>query len=238
MLYGIISDIHANLEALEAVLAHIKADKIICLGDIVGYGPSPNECLAKIRELKITTVAGNHEKALLGEVDTKWFNKKAKAAIDWTAQNVKADEVRGLPTIGEEADFHYVHGSLRDHVNEYVMSISDALPTFNLMKKTLCFIGHSHRPIYIVQKKDGNYDSQILHDGDEVIVDDFAKVIINVGAVGQPRDGDPRASYGTFDTITCLFTLHRVPYDISKVQEKMKAADLPQGLIDRLSTGT
>jgi len=238
MLYAIISDIHGNLEALEAVLATLKVDKIICLGDVIGYGPNPKECLEKIKSLNIPTVAGNHEKALLGEIDTKWFNERAKLAIEWTATQVETSAIKDLPTVGEEADFHFVHASLRDPVNEYVMSISEALPTFALMTKPLCFIGHTHRPGYLARKKDGFYESRSLHDGDEVLAYDFDRLIINVGSVGQPRDGDPRAAYGIFDTQTRLFSLHRIPYDIQQVQAKMKAVSLPQKLIDRLSFGT
>ncbi|MBU0502005.1 MAG: metallophosphatase family protein [Candidatus Margulisbacteria bacterium] len=241
MLYAIISDIHGNLEALEAVLAALRVDKTICLGDVVGYGPNPNECLEKLRSLGIPALAGNHEKALLGEVDTKWFNPRAKAAIDWTGLQISSEDLEWLKTFPPtlmEPDFQAAHGSLRDPVNEYIMGVAEAIPTFELMERPLCFVGHTHRPVYLACQKDGNYGGGVLQEGDEVLIDNFEKVIINAGSVGQPRDGDSRASYGIYDTRLKIFTLHRVSYDILSVQEKMRQAQLPQGLIDRLTTGS
>jgi diadenosine tetraphosphatase ApaH/serine/threonine PP2A family protein phosphatase len=120
---------------------------------------------------------------------------------------------------------------------EYVTSLTEALPTFEKMTKPVCFIGHSHVPLFIALKKDGNYDGRVLVDEEEVLIENYEKVIINVGGVGQPRDGDPRASYGIYDSKTKIFTLHRVEYNIEQVQEKMKIAGLPQPLIDRLQFG-
>ncbi|PIS30792.1 metallophosphoesterase [Candidatus Saganbacteria bacterium CG08_land_8_20_14_0_20_45_16] len=238
MLYGIISDIHSNLEALEAVLASLKVDQIICLGDVVGYGPSPNECVERLRALGIPMLAGNHEKALLGELSTEWFNKNAKAAIDWTRQVISPENqefLKSLPALAALADFVYVHGSLRDPVNEYILSLSEALPSFELMKSSFCFVGHTHRPGYFARKKDGFYDTQTLRAGDEVLIDNFDRVIINPGSVGQPRDSDSRAAFGIYDDSLRIFSLQRVVYDIASVQAKMRAAQLPQGLIDRLA---
>jgi diadenosine tetraphosphatase ApaH/serine/threonine PP2A family protein phosphatase len=241
MLYGIISDIHSNLEALNVVLNKLyRAEKLICLGDIVGYGPNPNECVEKIRELNIPTVAGNHDKAVTGGMEVTWFNRSAREAVFWTQKEIKQenlDYLRGLPEILEEDDFQIVHGSLRSPIEEYVTSISEALPTFEKMTKPCCFIGHSHVPLFIAFKKDGNYDGRDLLDGEEVLVEDYEKVIINVGGVGQPRDGDPRASYGVYDSKTKIFTLHRVEYNIEQVQKKMKMVGLPQPLIERLQFG-
>ncbi|MEE8637867.1 MAG: metallophosphoesterase family protein [Candidatus Margulisiibacteriota bacterium] len=241
MLYGIISDIHSNLEALNVVLNKLyQAEKLVCLGDIVGYGPDPNLCVEKVRELNIPTVAGNHDKAVTGEMETTWFNQSAREAVIWTQREIKEENLeylRNLPEIIEEDDFQAVHGSLRAPLEEYIMSISDALPTFEKMTKPVCFIGHSHAPLFIALKKDGNYDGRVLLDGEEVLVEDHEKVIINVGGVGQPRDGDPRASYGIYDSKTKIFTLHRVEYNIERVQGKMKTVGLPQPLIARLQFG-
>lgn len=241
MLYGIISDIHSNLKALDVVLNKLyRAEKLICLGDIVGYGPDPNECVEKVRELNIPTVAGNHDRAVTGEIEITWFNQSAREAVIWTQREIKEENLeylRNLPEIIEEDDFQAVHGSLRAPLEEYIMSISEALPTFEKMTKPVCFIGHSHAPLFIALKKDGNYDGRMLLDGEEVLVEDYEKVIINVGGVGQPRDGDPRASYGLYDSKTKIFTLHRVEYNIKQVQDKMKTVSLPQPLIDRLQFG-
>lgn len=241
MLYGIISDIHGNLEALEVVLHELRRmEKLICLGDIVGYGPNPNECVKRIRDLNIPIVAGNHDKAVVGEVALTWFNRNAADAVRWT-QGVITQEnleyLKSLPEVLEEDDFQIVHGSLRNPLEEYITSISEALPTFERMVKPLCFIGHSHVPLFIARKHDGNYDGRVLLDGEEVLVEDYEKVIVNVGAVGQPRDGDSRASYGIYDSKTKIFSQHRVEYNIKAVQEKMKISGLPQPLIDRLQFG-
>lgn len=241
MLYGIISDIHSNLEALEAVLNELKnVDQIVNLGDIVGYGPNPNECIEKIMALNLPTVAGNHDKAVTAELDTSWFNKSAKAAVRWTQRVIfqeNLEYLKKLPLAMEGDDFQAVHGSLRSPLEEYIASIVDAMPTFEKMTRNLCFVGHSHRPLYMARLKNGNYDGHSLREGDEVVVDDFDKVIINVGGVGQPRDSDPRASFGIYNSKIRIFTLHRVKYDVSAVQEKMRAAKLPENLINRLKSG-
>ena len=130
-----------------------------------------------------------------------------------------------------------MHGSLRNPLEEYVTSISEALPTFEKMTKPVCFIGHSHAPLFIALKKDGNYEGRELMDEEEVLTENYEKVIIDVGGVGQPRDRDPRASYGIYDSKTRIFSLHRVEYNIAQVQEKMTKAGLPEPLIERLSYG-
>jgi diadenosine tetraphosphatase ApaH/serine/threonine PP2A family protein phosphatase len=241
MLYGIISDIHSNLEAFLTVLDQLKkVDQLINLGDIVGYGPNPNECVEKVKELNIPTVAGNHDKAVTGELDFTWFNPRAKEAVYWTQRTIfqeNLEYLKKLPAAMEGNDFQAVHGSLKSPLEEYITCLVDAIPTFEKMTKKLCFVGHSHSPLFIARTAEGNYDGRTLNDGDEILVDDYEKVIINVGGVGQPRDGDPRASFGTYNSKTKIFTLHRIEYDIKAVQEKMKSAKLPQSLIDRLSFG-
>jgi diadenosine tetraphosphatase ApaH/serine/threonine PP2A family protein phosphatase len=242
MIYGIIADVHGNLEALEVVLAaSASAEKIVCAGDVVGYGPNPNECIQKLRGIGALCVAGNHDRAATGDLDMRWFNEYAKKAIEWTGAQLTEDNARYLKTLPLTLaleDFQVVHGSLRQPLEEYVLNLSDALPTFAQMTLPVCFIGHSHQPFYLARKKDGNYDGKTLTDGDEFLVDDFERVIINVGGVGQPRDGDPRACFGVYNSNNKLFSLRRCAYDIAAVQDKMRAADLPQKLIDRLARGT
>ncbi|MCX5726480.1 MAG: metallophosphoesterase family protein [Candidatus Saganbacteria bacterium] len=241
MKYGVISDIHSNLEALNAVLERIKvADKIICSGDLVGYGPDPNECVATVKERNILTVAGNHDKITTGEMDISWFNRDAADAIKWTQGEIKQtnlEYLKSLPLSLDLEGFQIVHGSLREPLEEYITSIFEAMPTFELMKEPLLFVGHSHVPLCIVMKNDGTFDGWVLGDGDIVKLKEFKKVIINPGGVGQPRDGDPRASYGIYDSDKNEFSLFRVPYNIEKVQEKMKKAGLPVSLIERLASG-
>ena len=221
MRYGIVADIHGNLEALEAVLHGLggKVDQIVCLGDIVGYGPNPNECCEILRKQNIPSVAGNHEKATAGELELTGFNKNAAAAIRWTQKELLPENlqhIKGLPLTLEFPEFQIVHGSLKNPAEEYLTNLGEALPTFELMKKTLLFVGHTHRPL------------NLEYEG---------KKIINPGSVGQPRDGDPRAAFIIYDDKTGEAQLHRVNYDIEAVQNKMKAADLPQFLIERLSVG-
>ena len=241
MKYGMISDIHSNLEAFNVVLEAIKVtDKIICLGDLVGYGPDPNECVETLKSMSIPVVAGNHDKATTGEMDISWFNRDAADAIKWTQAEIKETNLEFLKSLPLSLDlegFQIVHGSLREPLEEYITSIFEAMPTFELMKKPLLYVGHSHVPLCIVMKKDGSFDGWVLGDGDIVKLKEFKKVIINPGGIGQPRDGDPRASYGIYDTDENEFSLFRVPYDIEKVQEKMKKAGLPVPLIERLAFG-
>ena len=241
MLYGIIADVHGNLEAFNTVLSRLqRADKVVCLGDIVGYGPDPNACVEKVRELGIPSVAGNHDKAVTGELEVTWFSPSAREAVSWTREVISQENLeflRNLPEVLEEDGFQLVHGSLRSPLEEYITSISEAIGTFKKMSREACFIGHSHTPLFIAHKKDGNYDGRALRDGEELVVSDYDKVIINVGGVGQPRDGDPRASYGVFDPKSGLFSLHRVEYNIGQVQDKMKKVGLPEPLISRLKFG-
>jgi len=221
VLYGIIADIHSNLEALQAILPELRGvDQIICLGDIVGYGPNPNECLEVIRQNRITTIAGNHDKAAVGELQTTNFNPNARRAIGWTAEQLtEANKhyLTNLPLTLEFPEFQVVHGSLAGPLEEYIFSLAEAAPTFDLMGKGLLFVGHTHQPLNLTREN---------------------KIIVNPGSVGQPRDNDPRASFGIYDSVKHEFAWHRVAYDISAVQEKMRAAGLPKFLADRLATGS
>lgn len=220
MLYGIIADIHSNLEAFRVVLQELRAvEQIVCLGDIVGYGPNPTECITIMKERNIPTVAGNHDKAAVGEMSTQWFNENARLAVEWTSEQLTDDSIVYLktsPLTLEFDDFQIVHGSLVNPLEEYLENRTVAFPTFEKMTKGLLFVGHTHVPLHLRSE---------------------AKEIINPGSVGQPRDGDPRASFGIYDSEKKEFTLHRIEYNISLVQEKMKKAELPPHLIERLSYG-
>jgi putative phosphoesterase len=222
MRYGIVADIHGNLEALLAVICQLegKVDQIVCLGDVVGYGPNPNECCELLRKRNILSVAGNHEKATIGKLELTWFNKNAAAAIRWTQKVLLPENlqyIKGMPLILDFPKFQIVHGSLVNPAEEYLIDLNAALPTFELMKKPFLFVGHTHRPL------------NLEHEG---------RKIINPGSVGQPRDGDPRSAYIIFDDKSGEAQLFRVNYDIETVQGKMKTAGLPQFLIERLSEGS
>jgi len=220
VLYGIIADIHSNLEAFEVVLQQLRqVDQIVCAGDMVGYGPDPNQCIKLMREKGIRSIAGNHDKAAVGEMNLEWFNENARRAVEWTSEQLTGDSaqyLKLLPLTLEMDDFQIVHGSLRNPLEEYIFTLAEAAATMELMSKPLCFVGHTHRP--------ARFEYQ-------------GKAIINPGGAGQPRDGDPRASFGIYDSEKKEFILHRVEYNIERVQEKMRQADLPQSLIDRLQYG-
>jgi len=220
VLYGIIADIHSNLEALQAILPELRGvDQIICLGDIVGYGPNPNECLEVIRQNRIVSIAGNHDRAAVGLMETVRFNDSARRAIEWTgAELTPANRkyLADLPLLLKFPDFQVVHGSLRSPLEEYIFGLKEALPTTERMSKNLLFVGHTHLPLCLKER---------------------GKEIINPGAVGQPRDGDPRASFGIYDSDKNLFTFCRAEYNIPPVQEKMKNAGLPLSLIERIRFG-
>jgi diadenosine tetraphosphatase ApaH/serine/threonine PP2A family protein phosphatase len=241
MIYGIIADIHSNLEAFEAVLHELRqVDQLIGIGDIVGYGPDPNECIRLAQENKIYSIAGNHDKAAVGEMDTQWFNENARRAIRWTGEQLTESNIKylkSLPLNLEADDFQVVHGSLRNPLEEYVTTLDEAEATMELMTRPLCFVGHSHQPFYAGKMPDGKYEGRSLKDNETVIASRFSKIIINPGGLGQPRDGDPRASFGVYDSDKKEFILHRVEYNVEKVQGKMRAAGLPAFLVERLQYG-
>lgn len=243
MRYGIISDIHGNLEALKVVLNRLReVDKIICLGDIVGYGPLPNECIEEIRKISgLKVVAGNHDLASIGWKDINWFNEYAQRAVLWTMATLTKENkeyLSSLPEIIEEKDFIMVHGSLNDYTDEYIFEVKDARKSFELLKeKNLLFVGHTHYPLLFVKKEYQPIYPIRLIDQSIIKVSMFDKLIVNVGAIGQPRDGDPRASFGIFDTESNEIEIYRVPYDINKIQELMRQEDLPNFLINRLASG-
>ncbi|MFH1710171.1 MAG: metallophosphoesterase family protein [bacterium] len=241
MKLGILADIHSNLEALKCVLDALKGvPEFICLGDIVGYGPNPNECVEIVRSLNCRTVAGNHGYSCIGKFDASQFSGDIEKSISWTSKILTPDNrkfLEGLPDRLEVDDFEMVHGSLRNPIEEYISNVQLGAATIELMKKKICFVGHLHVPLVIVKEKDGKYKGWQLNDGDIVDVSKFDKVVINVGSIGQPRDMDPRASFGIYDNEKQTVEIRKVEYDIQAVQEKMKKADLPDFLIERLKYG-
>ncbi|MBI5399282.1 metallophosphoesterase family protein [Candidatus Saganbacteria bacterium] len=240
--YGIIADVHSNWEALTAALDKLEGvDKIICLGDMVGYGPDPNLCLDKLRQIKADCIVGNHEAVLLDFFPLTWFNDAAREAIEWTQQQISAENLAFLKTLPQTLEidgFQGVHGSLRQPLEEYVVNLTEAWPMFEQMTRPLCFIGHAHLPFFIAQKTDGNFAGHDLADKEEVVIDYYHKMIINPGGVGQPRDHDPRAAFGIYDDKSRIFTLQRAAYDVAAVQGKMEKFGLPKKLIKRLAKGS
>lgn len=241
MKYGLIADIHGNLEAFQVVLAELNREAIeqyICLGDVVGYGANPNECMELAKGLEPIIVAGNHDWASVGKTDISYFNPAAKEAVLWTrAQLTKAnvDFLRNLELIHEFEDFVVVHATLASpQVWDYILTISDAKANFAHQTKQVCFIGHSHQPFIAVEDGDGNCE---VLSGSSLELQEGRRYIINIGSVGQPRDGDPRAAFALYDTLSKQVEIRRVEYDIKLAQDKIIRAGLPQNLALRLAYG-
>ena len=243
MRYAIIADIHSNLAALTAVLDDIEhrggADEIWCLGDIVGYGPDPRECLATLRQTTNICVAGNHDWASVGKINTSDFNPDAAAANLWTAQQLSDEDIEyisNLPLVIEEGDFTLAHGSPREPIREYLLSAGAARQNLAYFKTQCCLVGHSHQPVVFNCDETEDVSARyFLPDGPVAMSE--GRLIINPGSVGQPRDGNPNAAYAIFDSEQQLIRLYRIPYDIRSTQEKMQAHGLPVRLTARLSYG-
>jgi predicted phosphodiesterase len=245
---GVIGDLHANLPALQAVLADAeKCDEWLCIGDIVGYGPFPNECLELVRDLGARAVLGNHDLGSTGKIDLASFNAHAREACRWTG-SVLQDSARAcLDTLDSRLSgekWMMVHASPRDPVWEYVLSKAQAYSNFLEFPQKLCFHGHTHAPAvfrWSAEAQEANDSTSvevtIPGDGTEIEVDEDHRFLVNVGSVGQPRDGDPRSCYVIFDESRQLLEYHRVSYRIDDVQERMAAVGLPVFLIDRLADG-
>lgn len=220
MRIAVLADIHSNQEALEAVLEEVKsAEEIWCLGDIVGYGPNPNECCEIIKERARYCILGNHDAGALGKMELSWFNVFAAEAIKITrriSEEKSKNFLANLPKIIKLSEIVLVHGSVRGPIYEYIFETDEAQRAFKDFSEKICFVGHTHIPM---------------------IFKDDTRRIINPGSVGQPRDGDWRASWGLFDDENLTFEFRRVEYPIEKTQEKMRKLKLPEFLIQRLSLG-
>jgi predicted phosphodiesterase len=244
MRYLVISDIHGNAPALEAVLRDAQAfDALICLGDIVGYGPNPNTCIERVQDFDLTCLCGNHDQGAIGQADVLIFNRDAREALDWTQRELTPENLRFLSGLSPSAELdgeaHIVlaHGSLRDPVWEYIVDPPSATQNFRRFTFQLLMVGHSHLPL-IFEWLDDQRRVQLLRPETGVPVHlDGRRLIINSGSVGQPRDGSPHASYGMLDTESSTWTLHRTAYPVEITQERMRANGLPRRLIDRLEVG-
>ncbi|MFQ6122205.1 MAG: metallophosphoesterase family protein [Dehalococcoidales bacterium] len=242
MRYAIIADIHSNLAAFEAVLADIGqrggVEEIWCLGDIVGYGPDPHQCIELLRQYKHVCIAGNHDWAAIGKIDTANFNPDAAAAAQWTTRQLTPKDTKylqNLPLTMEKDGFTLAHGSPRQPIWEYILSTSLARENFAFFQSPYCLIGHSHVPL-VFRDEDGSCSfSPLSPDGGLTL--GRSRLIINPGGVGQPRDGDPRASYAIYESENKLIKLYRIPYDINATQTRMMQNGLPIRLIVRLSYG-
>jgi len=241
MRYLIISDIHANLTAFEAVLEDAREgwDVIWCLGDIVGYGPDPNECIAKLQEYEHIALSGNHDWAVLDRLDLNTFNDEAHKAILWTQSVLNPENkayLDALPPMLIQGEFTLAHGSPRQPVWEYLVDEQAARANFKMIDTHYCFVGHSHAPLIFVELTEQIVDmyGPVYYQPLQL---DGPRLIINPGSVGQPRDYDPRAAYGMLDTDKMIWEHRRVEYAVEETQERMAAFDLPVRLINRLQFG-
>jgi predicted phosphodiesterase len=241
---AILSDIHSNLAAFQAVLQDLDrgggADLIWCLGDIVGYGPDPQECIRLLREYDHVCVAGNHDWGALEKIDLGDFNSEAAAACRWTGHQLGPDEREYLENLSltESAEgFTLAHGSPREPIWEYLLSTHSALINFSHFDTAFCLVGHSHVPLVFEQSEDGGDCLYYELADDERLPLGESRLIVNPGSVGQPRDGDPRASYAVYDSEQGAVLHHRVPYAVTATQQRMAEFELPPRLISRLTHG-
>jgi len=243
MRYAIIADIHANLTAFQAVLEDIKhrggVEEVWCLGDVVGYGPDPHQCIELLRQYNHVCVAGNHDWAAIDKLSLSEFNPDAAAACRWTAQQLSPEDVEyleSLPLVIEKDNFTLVHGSPREPIWEYLLSVSNARENFAYFHSQFCLVGHSHVPSTFKYTETGDCSFSPFKANIGLVLG-RSRLIINPGGIGQPRDGDPRASYAMFDSEARMVRLYRVPYDIGITQARMVEHNLPMRLVARLSYG-
>lgn len=236
MAIGIISDIHGNLEAFSKALEYFKEnriDKIICLGDIVGYGPNPEECINLVRENCHVALMGNHDYAAIGLANIEYFNEYAKLATFWTQEKLsgKSKEfLKALPFTHVENGLLFVHASPKNPSSwDYVLSVDDANKQLKRFEEKICFIGHSHVPIIF---SESNYFRK-----KEFLFTNNEKYIVNIGSLGQPRDGDPRCCFVVYDEEENKIEYIRLDYDIQKTYNKITNAGLPLFLAERLLKG-
>ncbi|HEY7131218.1 MAG TPA: metallophosphoesterase family protein [Candidatus Limnocylindrales bacterium] len=240
MRVAVLSDIHSNLVALDAVLAGAgSVDAVWHLGDVVGYGPEPDGVVERLVAVGAVGVAGNHDRAAVGGREIDWFNEDAKAAMEWTRGRISAatvDWLRALPETRTESETLLVHGSPRDPIWEYVMSASIARANFEVLPTRVGLYGHTHLPAAWARHGD-RVTGHVPDDGPTVALGGDDAFLVNPGSVGQPRDGDPRAGWLELDTATWTGTWHRVAYDVRSVQAAMRDAGLPIRLAERLQHG-
>lgn len=239
MKFAIFGDIHANLEALDAVMNDAAAQGVthyVCIGDVVGYNANPSECVKRMQELGCPVVKGNHDEQASDETELLGLNPLAHVAMEWTRRHLSDDEkgwLRSLRMVRQVRDFTIVHATLDTPSGwTYVMNKFDAMASFSYQFTQVCFFGHTHTPRVYVKGT-----SVTLENTDCVKIEPARKYFINVGSVGQPRDGDWRSSYAVYDHDDQRVYIRRVPYDLKTAQQKILAAGLPEALAERLAHG-
>jgi diadenosine tetraphosphatase ApaH/serine/threonine PP2A family protein phosphatase len=238
--YAILGDVHSNLEAFDAVIEALEDetyDEILCTGDIVGYGASPRECIRRLRDLSPTVlVGGNHDWAVSGRFPLDYFNHYAQQAILWTRRSLASEDVEWLgsnPALVRHGDVTVAHGTIHDPESfDYLTSAYDAHLSFASLMTPFAFVGHSHVPVTFFRGTTITYALD-----DVILLEDGVQALMNVGSVGQPRDEDPRASYGIFDDRTRTLCIMRVRYDVEAAIAHIREAGLPDFLGERLKIG-
>jgi len=240
MRIGVVSDIHSNLPALRAVLEDMQSvDAVWCLGDFVGYGPWPNECITLLRDIQAAGIAGNHDVAAIGKISTVDFNRDAAIATVWTTGQLTPESTSYLGSLLPRTEIEGVtlaHGTPREPVWEYLLTDETARANFGQFSTQLCLVGHTHIPSVFVLKEDDTVGLGHMPGGTSYEIGKL-RTIANPGSVGQPRDQDPRAAYLVYDSERGTLEWKRVAYDIESTQAEMRKAGLPQFFIDRLERG-
>lgn len=239
MKYGILGDIHANLEALEAMLERMEnegVEKYVSVGDVVGYGANPHDCIEKVKSINATVVVGNHDLAAIEYLSLAFFNAYAQASAVWTKDNLGKEDkdfLKGLPLMQNVNGFTVVHSTVNSpELFEYIQTSYDAHLSFASQKAHLAFVGHSHIPVNFIKKQSVNYNMDA-----EIKIEPDAQYLINVGSVGQPRDDNPMAASAIYDSDASTVKLLRVNYDVEKASKKIAAAGLPELLAERILYG-
>lgn len=238
----VISDIHANLTAFETVLEDARGqwDYVWCLGDVVGYGPDPNECVEVLRSMPHLCLAGNHDWAALGRLDIRTFNPDARKAVTWTRNTLTPENTQyleDLPTTFVIGDYTLAHGSPREPVWEYILEPLVAALNFPHFETPYCLVGHTHQPVIYEQFSDNGDTRAVMPAYRQGRMLNGHRQIINPGSVGQPRDQNPDAAYAVLDVEKKVWEHRRIPYDVAKVQERMRKFDMPERLVTRLEHG-
>lgn len=243
MRYAILGDIHGNLAALDAVLEAVedaKVGQLLQVGDVVGYGSSPSECIKRLQEREALVVMGNHDGACTGLVDSRTFNEAARIAIEYTKAQLSKDDLawlEALPLSRSTDHCTISHGTLYQPERfDYIQRPEDGDPSFDVLERPVCFLGHTHRPVTLMRLHDSPHRTSYTF---EPCIDlgDAIAALVNVGSVGQPRDDDPRAAYAVYDSDKHVVELFRIEYDIEQEADRILRARLPKILADRLFLG-
>lgn len=250
MRYAVLSDVHGNLEALTTVLdacAGERVDRYLCLGDVVGYGTDPAACLARLDACEAVIVAGNHEQGCLGKLALGWFNASARAALEWTRERLSVadlDRLRRLSLTATEGPCTLVHASLHHPERfAYLVDLAEAVENFKICRTLFALIGHTHAALLVEFDRGAQQIRRVLTSPQELAQVAFrdepqaVRYLFNPGSVGQPRDGDSRASFGLIDMDRRQLEVRRVAYDVASAQRKIREAGLPGFLADRLALG-